>query len=52
MAPELLSLNLKGTVPSVGVPVFSFLGRHDRHVDSRIAASYFEVLRVLVKRLI
>src|SRR5262249_1608190 len=27
MAPELLSLNLEGAVPTVGVPVFFFLGR-------------------------
>ncbi|SLM46856.1 Proline iminopeptidase (fragment) [Nitrospira japonica] len=45
MTPELLDLNLERAVPSVGVPVFFFLGRYDRHVDSASAARYFEVLR-------
>src|SRR5262249_47877872 len=52
MTPELLSLSLEDAVPRVDVPVFFFLGRHDRHVDSRIAAGYFGVLRAPVKRLI
>ena len=52
MTSELLSLNLERAVPSVGVPVFFFLGRHDRHVDSTIAAGYFETLRAPRKQLI
>jgi proline iminopeptidase len=52
MTLELLGLNLERAVPSVDVPVFFSLGRHDRHLDSRIAADYFETLRALIKRLI
>jgi pimeloyl-ACP methyl ester carboxylesterase len=52
MTPELLSLNLERAVPSVDVPVFFFLGRHDRNADSTIAAGYFEALRASRKQLI
>jgi pimeloyl-ACP methyl ester carboxylesterase len=31
--------------------VFFFLGRHDRHVDANVAASYFEVLEAPFKHL-
>jgi pimeloyl-ACP methyl ester carboxylesterase len=51
MTPELLDLDLEHAVPSVSVPVFLYLGRHDRHVGSSIAAGYFEGLRA-PKRLI
>jgi pimeloyl-ACP methyl ester carboxylesterase len=51
MTPELLDLDLNRAVPHVSVPVFFYLGRHDRHVDSSIAAGYFESLRA-PKRLI
>lgn len=44
MTPELLGLDLARTVPCVDIPVWFFLGRHDRHVDSRIAANYFDSL--------
>ena len=52
MTPELLTLDLGRTVQSVDVPVFFFLGRYDRHVDSRIAADYLENLRAPTKQLI
>jgi len=52
MTPELLQLDLERAVPRVDVPVFFFLGRHDRHVDSTIAAGYFEKLRAPYKRLV
>lgn len=52
MTPELLSLDLERSVPSVDVPVFFFLGRFDRHIDSTIAADYFQTLRAPSKQLI
>jgi len=52
MSAELLDLDLMRSVRSVNVPVLFFLGRHDRHVDSRLAAAYFEALEAPVKRLI
>jgi len=52
MADELLALDLPQSVPSVAVPVFFLLGRHDRHVEAKLAASYFERLRAPSKKLI
>ena len=52
MNEELLGLDLARSVPSVDVPVFFFLGRHDRHAEATLAASYFGALRAPVKRLI
>lgn len=52
MTPELLKLDLNTVVSSVDVPVFFMLGRHDHHVDSKIAADYFEALHAPAKRLI
>jgi proline iminopeptidase len=52
MTSELLSLNLERAVPSVDVPISFFLGRYDRHLDSTIAASYFETLRAPGKQLV
>ena len=52
MHDELLGLDLARSVPSVDVPVLFLLGRHDRHVDSRIAARYLEVLDAPSKRVI
>lgn len=45
MTPELLGLDLERAVRSVDAPVFFFLGRYDRHVDSTIAVGYLEALR-------
>src|SRR5262245_62427860 len=52
MTSELLGLNLERAVPRVEVPVFFLLGRHDRHADSRIAATYFQALRAPGKQLV
>lgn len=52
MNAELSTLDLTEAVRSVDVPVLFTLGRHDRQVDSRLAASYFEALKSPDKRLI
>jgi pimeloyl-ACP methyl ester carboxylesterase len=52
MNRELLALDLTRSVPRVDVPVFFFLGRHDRQVDSRLAAAYFEALEAPRKQLV
>jgi len=45
MHAELLQLDLRNEVKTIEVPLFFFLGRHDRHVDAELAASYFETLQ-------
>lgn len=52
MESELLELDLTDAVPSVDVPVFFLLGRHDRHVDARLAERYLERLGAPAKQLI
>lgn len=52
MHAELLDLDLRRAVPTLAVPVAFFLGRHDRHVDARIAADYLASLRAPTKRLV
>ena len=52
MNAELLSLDLSSSVSTVEVPVLLFLGRNDRHMDAKLAASYFESLQAPVKRLL
>lgn len=52
MNKELLGLDLPRTVTSINVPVFFFLGRHDRHLDATVAASHFAALRAPIKQLI
>ena len=52
MHDELQTLDLRESVPSLAVPVVFMLGRHDRHVDARIAAAWYETLRAPSKRLI
>jgi len=52
MTPELLGLDLARTATSVAIPVWFFLGRHDRHVDSSIAAGYFDTLHAPYKHLV
>ncbi len=52
MNAELSTLDLTEAVRSVDVPVLFTLGRHDRQVDSRLAANYFEALKSPDKRLI
>ncbi len=41
---DLKELNLEDSVPSIGVPVYFLLGRHDVVVSAELAAAYFEVL--------
>ena len=45
MHAELLGVDMRKQVSALEVPFFFFLGRHDRHVDAKLAASYFETLR-------
>ena len=52
MNEELLGLDLARSVPSTDVPVLFFLGRHDRHTDAKLAATYFASLRAPGKRLV
>lgn len=52
MQPELLALDLRQKVPELAVPVVFFLGRHDGHVDARIAADYLAALGAPAKRLV
>jgi pimeloyl-ACP methyl ester carboxylesterase len=52
MNAELLTLDLRRSVPAVEVPVVFMLGRHDRQVDARIASAYFDQLRAPRKTLI
>lgn len=52
MNDELLGLDLSHSVPSIKVPVFFFLGRHDRHLDATVAATYFAALHAQIKQLI
>jgi pimeloyl-ACP methyl ester carboxylesterase len=52
MHEELLGLDLTRSVHSLDVPVWFFLGRYDRHTDSRFAAAYFGSLRAPDKRLV
>src|SRR5262249_40111189 len=42
MHAELLGVDMRKQVSALEVPFFFFLGRHDRHVDAKLAASYFE----------
>lgn len=51
MNDELMTLDLRERVKSVDVPVIFMLGRHDKQVDSALAAAYFEDLSAPVKRL-
>jgi pimeloyl-ACP methyl ester carboxylesterase len=41
---DMKEINLFRQVPSISVPVYFLLGRHDRIVSSRIAADYFNFL--------
>lgn len=52
MNDELLRLDLPAQVPQVDVPVHFLLGRHDRQVDSRLAAAYFQRLQAPRKTLV
>jgi pimeloyl-ACP methyl ester carboxylesterase len=52
MNRELLDLDLRRSVPRLSVPVVFALGRHDRHIDARLAAEYFDALQAPAKRLL
>lgn len=52
MTEALLALDLRREVPSVDVPVVFMLGRHDRQLDARLAATYFDQIRSPRKSLI
>ncbi|WP_174627697.1 alpha/beta fold hydrolase [Candidatus Methylobacter favarea] len=52
MNDELLGLDLPHSVPRINVPVFFFLGRHDRHLGATVAATYFRALQAPIKQLI
>ena len=52
MYEELLGLDLPQSAPSIDVPVFFLLGRHDRHIEAGLAARYLESLRAPSKKLI
>lgn len=49
MHAELSQLDLRQTVRSIDVPVAFFLGRHDYHVSSTLAAEYLEMLKAPAK---
>ncbi len=50
--PEIFDVNFFEQVPSLDVPTYFFLGRHDYCVPSTLAAEYFESLRAPFKKLI
>lgn len=52
MHQELLALDLRHMVDRLDVPVFFFLGRHDRHVDAILAAEYFDTLQAPMKEIV
>ncbi|HEY0858843.1 MAG TPA: alpha/beta hydrolase [Albitalea sp.] len=52
MHEELLALDLRREVSTLDVPVFFFLGRHDRHADAELSAAYFESLRAPSKQVV
>src|SRR5215475_12482987 len=52
MHQELLNLNLTHSVLNLDVPVVMFLGRYDRHTDSRLSAAYLDSLRAPQKKLV
>jgi proline iminopeptidase len=52
MMPELVTVDLTTSVPSIDVPVLFALGRHDRQVDARIAADYFADLKAPASELV
>jgi len=52
MTEEILKIDLKKDVPSLNVPVFFMLGRHDMNVPSVLAEDYFNNLKAPQKELI
>ncbi len=52
MWSEVSALNLNDIVPELQIPVFFFLGRHDRVVAPEFGAAYFENLKAPSKQLV
>lgn len=52
MWQELMGVNLIEAAPALQVPVFFFLGRHDRVVTAETSVAYFDVLQAPSKTLI
>lgn len=52
MWQELIGVNLIKTVPVLRMPVFFFLGRHDRVVVQGTSVAYYDVLQAPPKTLI
>lgn len=52
MWPEVSALNLVKAVPALKMPVFFFIGRHDRVVAPETSAAYFDVLAAPSKRFV
>lgn len=52
MWKELMEVNLIKTAPALQMPVFFFLGRHDRVVVPETSVAYFDMLRAPAKRLV
>ncbi len=50
--PELLRVNLRETVPALGVPVFFVEGRHDHEAPAELAEQYFAELTAPSKELV
>lgn len=52
MWAEVSALDLTTSVPKLEMPVYFFLGRHDRIIASETSAAYFELLTAPRKRLL
>ena len=52
MWAEVSVLNLMKLVPALQMPVFFFLGRHDRWVPPEVSVAYFDMLTAPLKRLV
>jgi pimeloyl-ACP methyl ester carboxylesterase len=52
MWDEVTRIDLPQAVPALAMPVFFFLGRHDRTVAAEVSADYFDVLRAPSKELV
>jgi proline iminopeptidase len=51
LLPKVIALDLSG-VKQLAVPVLLFLGRHDRTVNSEVAAEWFDAVKTPEKRLV
>lgn len=52
MWDEISALNLTKGVPALAIPVFFFIGRHDRVIAPATSAAYFDMLRAPSKKLV